>query len=132
MRNLPIDCSQLIFRTVEVVGHYDRLTGEQRTTRDGAVPIWNVHVLVQGTDDAPSSKPEVLEVRVPSLSDLGTVLTPFEIMTFSSLSARPWAMVNDGRGADGVTFSATGVQTVKASPNGVKPAKSEPVPAVAS
>ena len=126
MKNLPIDCSALTFRTVEVVGHFDRDSGEQRTTRDGNVPIWNVRVIVQASGEA-ASKPEILEVRVASLTNLADVLPPFEVVTFDRLTARPWAMVNDGRGNDGVTFSADGVSTGKPPKNGSEPPAAEPV-----
>ena len=65
---------------------------------------------------------------MPSRTDLGTVLTTFEVVVFDSLVARPWAMANDRSGVnDGVTFSATGVAMAKPARNGTKPVTAEAV-----
>lgn len=128
MKTLPIDASAVEFRFVECVGVFDRDNGEQKTTRDDKVPLWAVRCLARMTSTEFAGKPEVLEVRVPSRTDLTEVLASFELVKFDGLVARPWAMVNDGRGNDGVTFSATGVSTIKAGKsNGIKPAVAEPV-----
>jgi hypothetical protein len=129
MRSIPIDSNRLELTYFECVPAFDQ-SGIQKTDRNDGRPIWSVRCLARQTDS--TFKPELIEVRVASLTDLGQHLTPFTPVTFDNLTCRAWAMADDrGNGVrDGLSFTADGASTGKPSRNGkVTPAAPEVVPA---
>ena len=125
MKSIPVDASRLEFVFIECVGLFDRESGAQRTDKEGT-PSWELRCLVRqvGTE----FRPEMLPVKVASRRDLAEVLTAYAPVEFTDLQAFAWA-IHEGRGNDGVSFSASGVAMVKASRNGTKPSTPEPVSA---
>ena len=119
MRFVPCDTSRIETVFVESVPKTDQ-TGIQKLHADGR-PVWNVRVLARVGDD----KPELLEVAIPSRTDMGDNLAAFQPCELEQLKVFAWAM----EGRNGLAFSADGARTVKPSSNGAKPIKSEPVPA---
>ena len=126
MKFIPVAADRFEFLYIETAGLFDRESGVQRTDKEN-VPQWEVRCLVRQI--GAEQRPELLPIKVASRRDLGEVLTPFSVVEFSDLMAYAW-VIHEGRGNDGVAFSASGVSMVKASKNGA--AKSEPVAASAS
>lgn len=123
MKSIPVDSTKFEFVFVESVGLFDRESGAQRTDKEGT-PQWEVRCLARqlGTE----FRPEMLPVKVASRRDLAEVLTPFQTVEFQDLAAFAWA-IHEGRGNDGVSFSASGVAHVKPSKNGAAAPKAETV-----
>ena len=121
MKSIPVASEKLEFTFVECVGLFDRESGVQRSDKEGT-PQWELRCLVRqvGTE----FRPEMLPVKVASRRDLSEVLTPFVPVEFTDLQAFAWA-IHEGRGNDGVSFSASGVATIKPSVNGSKAPKVE-------
>ena len=114
MRFVPCDTARIDLVFVESVAKMDQ-AGAQKMTNDGR-PIWNVRALARTADE----KPELLEIAVPSLTDMGDNLQPFQPMAAENLKVFAWNM----EGRSGLAFSADGARTIKPKTNGAKP---EPV-----
>ena len=129
MRSIPVDGSRLELRFVEAVPKTDQ-AGVQKVTFDTNVPVWELRCLAREIDS--DKRPEIVPVNVPSLSDLGQVLVPYELVSFDGLACLPWHLQQDGGKSNaGVSFSATGVKTIKAR-NGSTAPKTDPTPAAVS
>ena len=119
MRSIPIDTTRLELLYVETVPTFDQ-QGVQKLDRNDSRPLWSVRCLARQTDS--TFKPELIEVRVASLTDLAQVLTAYSPIVFDNLTCRAWAMADDrGNGVrDGLSFSADGASTSKPGRNGAK------------
>ena len=118
MRVIPIDQSRVSTVFVECVMKTDQ-TGIQKRERDTDVPLWALRCLIRVIGDP--SRPEIVEVTVPSRTDLGQVLDPLTPVTFSDFGAMAWSI--DGK--SGVAYSASSVKhagdaKVRPSTNGAK------------
>lgn len=123
MRFVPVDHSRVECVYVETVGKM--VDGLQKVQKDTGVPIWAVRCLLREVGGAgEQGKPELVEVAVRNLRDLGEVLDPFQPIMFDNLRVFPWNM--DG-GRSGLAYSADGCRTGKPSRNGSKVAEAAPV-----
>ena len=123
MRFVPVDHSRVECVYVETVGKM--VDGAQKVTKDDGRPVWAVRVLLREVGGAfADAKPELVEVAVPNLRDLGEVLDAFQPITFDNLRVFPWNMAGD---RNGLAYSADGCKTGKPSKNGSKPSTVEPV-----
>lgn len=117
MRFVPVDQARIEATYVETVGKMS--DGAQKVARDDGRPIWAVRCLIRERNTPagmPPAKPELVEVAVPNLRDLGEVLTPFQTITFDGLKVFPWSM----EGRAGLAYSADGCSTGKPARNGAK------------
>lgn len=125
MKFVPVDTSRLELRYVETVAKSTR-EGVQKLHADGR-PVWAVRCLAReiGSNVPENAKPEIIEVAIPNLRNLGEVLNEYALISFDNFRVFPWAMGQDGGGVNsGLAYSADGCATERPSTNGTK-AKAE-------
>ena len=126
LTTIPVDGSRFEFTFAESGPFFDFKSGEQQMDRVDGRPLWLVVALFKevGEDRSVGRGVGMVKVKVPSLTPFDVVLTPFSQISFDGLTARPYAMAQEGgRVNDGLTLTASGVTVVKPSANGAKPAK---------
>ena len=118
MRVIPVDPARTAVVFIESVPKCDQ-DGIQRRHRDTDQPLWALRCMVRVLGDP--SKPEIVDIVVPSNRDLGEVLDALIPVTFTDLGVMAWAI--DGK--NGLAFSASSVKPasdvkVRPSTNGAK------------